>query len=256
MKSKTTADFVAMTETELVKALKTTTTRVVNAKDKGQKEIAMQLVAAEEKGLFKEGEMNTFAIKVTGVELRRELQGTYEAVNVLRAIRKGEIDMTEEEFVSKKFGSFSLIRLSSLLSKNPDLVDEALEIIRDGKNVTNGLRALGKKPKSESAESGESEEPKGKSGGSAGKGESLNSDSPPAEAPKGRTFFVPDGMAVLSVPEIKAAILEEIRNAPDEASADAYMATFRDFSAQLASRYETLEAEAAAKDPKPEAVAA
>lgn len=107
---------------------------------KERREVAKILIAAESAGVFGAGEMNSYAKRITGVDIREEFQGVYEAVNVLQGIRSKSVIATEDEF--NTWGSFPVIELSSTMSKRPEKLPEALEIIRSKKDVTNRLRAL------------------------------------------------------------------------------------------------------------------
>lgn len=233
---KTIVQFMTMTASARAKSLADR----VRKDDIAKKEIAKILIAAEESGDFGKGEMNAYAQKVTGVELRRECQGAYESVNVLRAIRASQIDFSEEEFDSAP--KFGLIKLSGFIGKNnPALVSEAIAIIRSRVDVTNRLKALGQKPKAEKPESGE------KPSSGEGAGESLNSGT---SAPKGATFFVPEGTSILAVPEIQARILEDLRKAPDSESCEAYHEFLKGLVGHLHSRWEMVEAEEAKANKK------
>lgn len=140
------AELLELTANKRASLLKSAATSACNAKVM----IAKLLVAARMKGDFDDGEMNAYAQRVTGIELRRELQGTYEAVNVLQAILDGECGLTEAEFESCP--DFGRVTISGLLSKAPEKVAEAVEIIRSGTDVTKRLKELKggkKKPKAE-----------------------------------------------------------------------------------------------------------
>lgn len=230
---KSVVQFVQMTANQAATTLKSLCTRHAT----GKKEIVKLLVAREEAGDFGKGEMNTYAQRVTGMELRREIQGTYEAVNVMKGIRSGELPMTEEEFDSKKFGSFPLIMLSGFMSKSPEKVIPALEIIRSGEDVTKRLKELRTPPKpkaeKESKESKESAE-----------AETGESEIQTPEAPKGDSYFVPEGTGILAVEAVQKRILEDMRNAPDVASCENYHEFLKGLVAHLHTRWEVLEAEA------------
>lgn len=105
-----------------------------------RREVARILLASETAGAFGPGEMNSYAKRISGVDIRVEVQGVYEAVNVLRAIRAGILPASEQEF--DKWGSFPVIMLSSFMSKRSKLVPQALEIIRSGRDLTNRLKKL------------------------------------------------------------------------------------------------------------------
>ena len=230
---KSVIQFKEMTAGDRAKNLKSLVTKQTTAK----KEIAKILVAAEMQGDFGKGEMNSYAQQVTGVELRREAQGTYEFVNVIKGILSGELPMTEEEFDSKQFGSFPLIMLSGFMSKSPEKVADALAIIRSGDDVTKRLKELRSpsKPKAE----------KEKSTKAAGT-ETGESEIQTPATPKGDTYFVPEGTSILAVEEIQARILSDMRNAPDVKSCENYHEFFKGLVAHLHTRWETLEAESAA----------
>ncbi len=236
---KTLLEFTKLTANQRANGLKTLVVKQATAK----KEIAKILVAAEECGDFGKGkgEMNTYAVKITGVELRREAQGIYEYCNVMRAIRAKSISMTEAEFDSAKFGSFPLIMLSGFMGKSPEKVSEALEIIRSGLDVTKRLQAL-RGPSKKSAP----EDPPVKVTGE--KGES-DTDSAPSEiqtpAAAGDTFFFPHADPVLNHPEFLSRLIGELKGAGTIADCDAYLVFFKDMAAHVESRFEALEAEAA-----------
>lgn len=226
--------------------------------DVSKKEIVKILVASEEGGdVGKNESLNAFANRVTGYDLRREVQGVYEHCNVLRAIRAKEITMTEADF--DKAGKSGLIKLSSCLSSYKSLVPEVVEIIKSGKDVTNRLAAImptkaKKKDTTVVVTDGETktpespEKPKGESKESAtpGAGETPSpevSETQTPEPPKGDTYFVPEGMAVLGVEEIQARILADIRNA---GTAEDCLATHEFFAAmvkEVHARWEAIEAE-------------
>lgn len=171
---------------------------------KAQKIVAKILTIASELGDFKEGEMNTYSNRITGVELRRELQGTYECVNVLKAIRANAMTMTEQEFDDCPM--FGAIILSSFLAKSPEKVEDALAIIRKGEDVTKKLKELrgGEKPAKEKSEGNTS----GESGESAPEIQTL-----PTNAD---TFVIPHNEYVTNHAPLVARILKEIENADAE----------------------------------------
>ena len=222
-------EFQSMTSDQRAKNLASRAVKQSEAK----KEISKILVAAEAAGDFGKGkgEMNAYATKITGVELRREAQGVYEYCNVLREILSGKLAVTEAEFDSARFGSFPLIVLSGLMSKAPEKVTEALEIIRSGIDVTKRLQALIKVEKESDA------------GGESGPGEGEGSEIQTPEIP-GTSYFVPEGMPLLNCPEIVAAIVADIKGAGSLGDIENYLATFLKLSAIAESRGETLEAEA------------
>jgi hypothetical protein len=248
---KSVVQFKNLTSIEREKNLKSRATKA--ARDELKKEIAKIMVAAEECGDFGKNEMNSWAIKATGIELRREVQGTYEYANVLRGIRSGELPFAEAEF--DKAPSFGLIKLAGFMGKkDPEKVSAALEIIRSKKDVTNRLRELTAKPKAETPKEPESKEPKSKESAPSESG-SLNSDTPDTpdtpetpETPEvpGQTYFVPDGMAILNQPDLVRAIVDEIAVCDCQENLVAYLELFKNFSAHVESRWEKLEAEAAA----------
>ena len=207
----------------------------VKKDDEVKKEIVKILVAAEEKGDFGKGEMNSYAQRVTGYELRREVQGVYEHCNVFRAIRSKEIAMTETDF--DKAGKAGLIKLLSCLSSRKELVAEAVEIIKSGKEVTNRLAELMKKKA----------EPKSKDSAESGAGESSGPEVPEIQtpdAPEGTSFFVPKGTAILATPALVSAILAEIKGTKTGDECQAYFDLFKDLTSHVMSRWEVIEAEA------------
>jgi hypothetical protein len=108
-------------------------------------EAAALLVDAEGAGDFEAGGMNDYAKRVLGYDIRRGFQGIYEAANVLRAIRAGRLAVSEEIF--RTWASFPIIKVSGLLSKQPEKLSEAIEIIRLGKDTTNRLNELCRRKK-------------------------------------------------------------------------------------------------------------
>lgn len=238
---KTVVQFKEMSPQARATSLKSLCTRLSTAR----KEIVKVLVAAEETGDYGKGEMNSYAQRITGIELRREAQGTYESVNVLKGIRQGAVPMTEAEFDSKKFGSFPLIMLSGFMSKSPEKVIPALEIIRSGEDVTKRLKALrGGKP----AASGDAapETP----------GSQPEIQMPSAnETPAGHTYFVPEGASILACPDIQSRILHDIRHAPTGEDCMNYFQLLSDLAAQVQTRLEHIEAETQNQKPAKPAAA-
>jgi hypothetical protein len=234
-------EILDMTAEGRAKFLKTTVTTARNAKTT----IAKILVAAEEKGDYGSGEMNTYAQRLTGVELRREIQGVYEAVNTLKGIRAGTVPMTEEQF--EKCPDFGRVTISGLLSKAPGFVPEACAIIESGEDVTKRLKALrdavnGKKPKEE-----------------VPKPETAKESSPEAEGPEGEasgfqtapaadadTFVIPHKTPVVNCDPLMERLMREVKTAPTKADAALYIAAFAKLQAHAESRLEELEAQASA----------
>jgi hypothetical protein len=232
---KTVSDFKVLSPEGRVTNLKSRVTKATTAK----KEIMKLLIAGEECGDFGsgKGEMNAYALKITGHDLRREIQGTYEGCNVLRAIRSGKLAMTEDEFDSKPFGSFPLIMLSGFMTKSPENVSEALEIIRSGIDVTKRLQALrGPSKKTDPA-------PETGAGGSGGGGEAGGPAASSVTSTPGKTYFVPEGTPMLNCPEIVAQIIAEVKGAGSIADVEEYLKTFLTLSSYAESRGEQLEAE-------------
>lgn len=230
---KSVIQFKEMNPNEAAKNLKSLCTRVKS----GEFEIMKLLVAREEAGDFGKGEMNSYAQRVTGLELRREIQGVYEGCTVLRAIRAGDITLTESEFDKAK--KYCLIKLASLIGKkDAEKITAAVEIIRSGKDVTSRIKALfPKKEKPESKPKAEKEpkEPEKVI-------ELTEIESP--ESPKGDSYFVPEGTGILAVEEIQARILHDMRTAPYVASCENYHEFLKGLVAHLHTRWEVLEAEA------------
>lgn len=229
---KTIEEFKSGTTNSRAKDLVSRASKQAEAK----KEIMKILIAGEECGDFGrgKGEMNTYAQKLTALDLRREIQGTYEGCNVLREIRSGKIAMTEKDFDSKPFGSFPLIMLSGFLGKSPEKVPEALEIIRSGVDVTKRLQAL---------------RGAGKPGKSAKENSTDSEKSAPEiqtpETPGGISYFVPDSIVILNQPEILARILSEVTGAATIDDCNAFISMFDKLMAHAESRREVLEAQAA-----------
>jgi hypothetical protein len=98
------------------------------------------LLEAEERGEYHAGEMNTYAQQVLGIELRRGFQGIYQAACLLRLIRAGKLEVTEDEL--ETWDSTPIQWVSGIVSKQPDKLQEALEIVRSRRDVTNRLKEL------------------------------------------------------------------------------------------------------------------
>lgn len=205
MKTKNKPMVTPMTEILEMSAIKRCNllSSTVSSARKAQKTVAKILVAASEKGDYAEGEMNAYSLKHTGVELRRELQGTYEHVNVLKAMRSNAIDFKEEDF--DVIPSFAAIILSSLLAKSPEKVSAALEIIRSGVDVTKRLQELKKGDKPAKGEG-------------AGAGEGGEGDAPPEiQTPEDAdTFVIPHRDFVTNHLPLVERILDEIDTAEPE----------------------------------------
>jgi hypothetical protein len=232
-KIKSLEEFCQLDTSARIKGLRS----LVVKQDTAKKEIAKILIAAEKRGDYGPGEMNSWCKDTVGIELRRAAQGTYEAANVMREIDSGKLAMTEAEF--DQCPSYGLIVLSSLMKKTPEKVADALEIIRAGTDVTNKLRALikgEKKPKVEDS----------KESGNSGSGEETGvSEIQTLPAPKGTSFFVPEGESVLNQPEIQARILEDLRNLATPQDCENMHEFLKSLIGQVHTRWEHLEAEAA-----------
>ncbi len=98
------------------------------------------LVEAEEAGEYVPGGMNSYAQQVLGIELRRGFQGIYQAACLLRLIRSGRLVVSEDEI--EEWGSTPIQWISGIVSKQPEKVAEALEIVRSKRDVTNRLKDL------------------------------------------------------------------------------------------------------------------
>lgn len=114
----------------------------VNPRELNEERIdaARFLVEAEEAGEYVTGEMNSYAQQVLGIELRREFQGIYQAACLLRLIRKGKLAVSEDEIEAWK--STPIQWISGIVSKQPEKVAEALEIVHSKHDVTNRLKEL------------------------------------------------------------------------------------------------------------------
>ena len=113
-----------------------------------QKEVAKTLVAAVAAGDCKSGKFRQHAEKITGKDIRENLQNVYELMKVFEAVLAGKIQITEEEF--DNLDSSKLALLSPFLSK-PELaekLDEAVEAVKTG--TAKDIRAL--KPSHEAKE--------------------------------------------------------------------------------------------------------
>lgn len=223
---KTIEEILGLTAESRVTLLKSTATSAKNA----QRTIAKILVAGEEKADFGPGEMNAYAQKITGLELRREFQGTYEAVNVLKGIRSGSVPMTEADF--DRVLGFALVIISGLLSKSPEKVATACEIAVSGKDVTQRLKAL-KSPS----------KPKG-----AGDSEQEGDGAAPEIHPtveSSDTFVIPHDLPVLNHPELLQRLVSELRTCSGE-DAETYLTILGKLTAMADSRLEELTAPAAA----------
>lgn len=247
-----TTDYIALTPAKRASNLVAYCTKASAAK----KELPKILIAAEECGDFGSGSgaMNAYAMKVTGVELRREAQGTYEACNVLRAIRANKIAMTEDEFDSKPFGSFPLIMLSGFLGKAPEKVGEALEIIRSGLDVTKRLQALrgpAKKSDAQLAKEKAALEAKEKAEREAAeKAEREAKEKAESEIQThadSTTYVVPLDMAIMSHSDLMADLIAELKGAGTVEDCQTYLKNFDMLKAIVESRMEVLEFEAMEK---------
>lgn len=164
--------------------------------------IAKVLFVAGMKADYEEGGMNAYSQKATGLDIRRELQGTYERVNLLTAMHKKELDMTEIEF--DECLNFAAIKLASLVKKgDTDKIAQAMAIIRSGENVTKDIKALCSPPKKDKAE-GE-DKPQGQ--------ESPELQTPPADVD---VFTIPHGEYVTNHRPLVDRILQEIKDAAPE----------------------------------------
>lgn len=200
-----------------------------------QKAIAKLLFACEEKGDFAEGEsLNAFAQRVTGVELRRECQGVYEAVNVLRAMKAGKVVMTETQFDSIR--GFAVTTISSLLARAKDKVADAVKIALSGdKDVVKQLKELAGKKKSAPASA-----PSNESGDSEPADNVFIADFDEINAP---TYIIPTSIVALNHEELLKRIVSEVKEAGSIEDCDAFLSMFDKLSAFAETRKETLEAE-------------
>lgn len=234
-------EILDMTAEGRARFLKTTVTSARNAKTT----IAKILVAAEEKGDYGSGEMNAYAQRLTGVELRREIQGVYEAVNTLKGIRAGTVPLTEEQF--ETCPDFGRVTISGMLSKAPGFVPEACAIILSGEDVTKRLKCLrdivnGKaKPEKKPPVTPEKTEPTSpEAEGTEGEASGIQT-APAADAD---TFIIPHTTPVVNCDALMERLMREVKTAPTKADAALYIAAFAKLQAHAESRLEALEAEA------------
>lgn len=105
-----------------------------------QKEVAKALVAAVAAGDCKSGKFREHAQKVTGKDIRKNLQNVYELMAVFEAVLAGKIQITEEEF--DNLDSSKLALLSPFLSKEEllPLLEQAVEAVKTG--TAKDIRAL------------------------------------------------------------------------------------------------------------------
>ncbi len=207
---------------------------------KGQKTIAKILFAAESAGDFEPGEkLNAFAQRVTGCELRRECQGVYEAVNVLRGMKSGKVVLTETQFDEVR--GFALVCISGLISKQPEKVAKAVQIALSGaKDSVAQLKELsGKAPKS----------PASKPAGDSAPLEN-NEIFPDLSDLNVTTYQVPDSLVILNHPEILKRIVAEIQGAESADDCEAFLSIFGQLSAMASARKDSLET-ARAESAKP-----
>lgn len=241
----TTDNIKAWSADKRSKELKSAATAATNAKTK----IAKVLVAAYEAGDFETGEMNSYAARVTGLELRREVQGVYEAVNVLEGIRAGQIDATEDEFDQWK--DIARVALSGLLSKSPEKIPEALRIIRSGEGVTKQLKAL-RKPSARENPSPEKGADTPRDDAGAADATPAPAEAPAAEdpAPEGESatavdvIEIPANLGTLSSQAVIDRLLEDIA-AADEADCEVYASILGRLGEKLTERLAEIQGAAA-----------
>jgi hypothetical protein len=234
---KTIAQFEEMTAETRAATLKTTVRAAGNARIT----VAKILVAALAAGDFtaEKGEMNKYAVEVTGIELRRELQGTYEAVRVLSGIVAGTVPMTEKQF--DKILSTAAVRISCIMEKFPEGLSDACEIAISGTDVVKRLSALMKRLKGEPEKS--------TAGKSTGEGSGESGDVPgiqtPAASPVEAFLAWLGETPLMSVPEIVARLTEDVHGAATPACCERYADFLGRLKAQAETRWEGLEATAA-----------
>jgi hypothetical protein len=163
--------------------------------------IAKVLFVAGLKGDFEDGGMNNYSQKVTGMDLRRELQGTYERVNLLTAMHKKEIDMTEEEFDTCL--NFAAIKLASLVKKgDAGKIAEAMAIIRSGEDVTKRIKDLCSPPKEKKSDDAPAEK--------------EGAETPELQAGDSDVFVIPRGIFVTDHSPLMERLVGEIAGAQAE----------------------------------------
>lgn len=224
-------ELLELTPADRAKALKKTASAAKN----GARLVAKILVAAELKDDLGDESLNAYAQRITGLDIRRELQGTYEAVNVLKALRKSEIPLSEETF--DNVVGFALVVISGLMSKAPEKVAEACAIATEGTDVVKRLKELKAGPKKTKAE---------KPGG----GEGAETKAPEIQTP-GEEISPLDAFLewlgdtpILGLESIRDRIAADVHGAATQKCCEGYVELFGKFKASAESRWEKLEAEA------------
>lgn len=149
---------LALTSDERSLELKTSYTSVATlntSKGELQKLAAKLLVSMAGAGDCKKGDYRKHAMKITGADIREEMQDIYGLIAVFDAVLADEIEITEEEFDSMEPSKLAL--LSPFLSKDElkPFLDEATEAAKTG--TAKDIRAL--KPKKEKDEEPEAAKP-------------------------------------------------------------------------------------------------
>lgn len=224
---KTIESYSALTRNARAAALKSE----VAGFSKGQKIIAKILFASEKAGDFEPGEKtNAFAQRVTGIELRRECQGVYEALRVLSAMADKSIAMTETEFDNVR--GFSLVIISGLLGKkDPAKLARAVAISLSGdKDTVAQLKALtAKVKKTPGAKNPDSTPPL--------EGNEIFPDLSDLNV---TTYQVPDSLVILNHPEILKRIIAEVQAAETAEDCDAFAGMFAKLAAMAEKRKQSL----------------
>ncbi len=153
---------LALTSDERSLELKTSYTSVATlntSKGELQKLAAKLLVSMAGAGDCKKGDYRKHAMKITGADIREEMQDIYGLIAVFDAVLADEIEITEEEFDSMESSKLAL--LSPFLSKDElkPFMDKATEAAKTG--TAKDIRALKPKPKKEKDEEPEAAIPFG-----------------------------------------------------------------------------------------------
>lgn len=142
---------LALTSVERETELKTSyfaTAKLNTSKGELQKLAAKLLVSMSAAGDCKKGDYRKHAMKITGADIREEMQDIYGLIAVFDAVLAGEIEITEEEFDSMESSKLAL--LSPFLSKDElkPFLDKATKAAKTG--TAKDIRGL--KPKKDKDE--------------------------------------------------------------------------------------------------------